>query len=490
MELQDIRGTAVKNLINFIFTGSIDIDNENVLDLLSTADYLQMDEAKKFCFEFLQSVINSDTCFFVLSAAILHQNEQLKQTALDCINKEIGEVEFDKNLSKNDMITCITKMKTARSRESAIYNVILSWTKFDKTREKEFLELLFLVDFTKLNLNFIQTTILTEELVTENLACLKFVTAKLCHASKINRVKQSGETKVISVGGSKTPQQVADVYSCFDEPLMKYPDISVENNSICSGLLFAGKLEGYIYIGEVIKKSASSFPYSYYFTKLWKLHTTETAEAAWESVAACNPAHFTLMVSEGVWTESCTSESCIKFYLPHKNHLSEGPEFNEKRTKCAVASCKGQLFVLGGWHQLPLGRCLSSVELLTVEELLLKDGKWKFVEPMQKPRMNFAAVNCEGKIFAIGGQSSTKQSMKSVEKFDAENMEWSYVSSMNFKRQKHAACVVDRKIIVVGGVDDQDHAIHEIECYDPAEDVWNIVGETEKELYDHILIAV
>ena len=42
----------MKHLIEFIYTGTIAINNDNALDLLSIADYLQIDEAKQFCFEF------------------------------------------------------------------------------------------------------------------------------------------------------------------------------------------------------------------------------------------------------------------------------------------------------------------------------------------------------------------------------------------------------------------------------------------------------
>ena len=95
-----INETAVKHLIEFIYTGTIAINNENVMDLLSTADYLQIDEAKQFCFEFLQSVITSDTCFVILTVASWHQNEQLRTNALECIKENTGDIEFDNNLSK------------------------------------------------------------------------------------------------------------------------------------------------------------------------------------------------------------------------------------------------------------------------------------------------------------------------------------------------------------------------------------------------------
>ena len=482
VELQDINGTAVKHLIEFIYIRSIDINSENVLDLLTTADYLQMDEAKQFCFEYLQSVITSDTSFFVLSVANLYQNEQLKVEALECISKDLGDVEFDNNLSKNDFITCISKMKESQAKESAIYQCILSWTKFDENaRTKEFPEFLFLLDFAKLSFSFIQDTILMEDLVMEENACLKFVTKKLKNASKKELIKQAGATKVISVGGSKNPNAVVEVYGCIDEPLINYPDVPFETKYPgCEQLRLAGKLDDQFFV-------AGYHAHIHQSPENWKLKLNDTPPI-WDSATASNFIHFDPMVNEGKWVD-VTSSSVIRFYLPHTNQFINGPNLKPTRQKFSYTSYKGTLYVLGGTDMGFYGKALSSVQRLTTTGLLQKQT-WQEIEHMQKSRTNFAAVTCRNMLYAVGGQSATNKTMKSVEKYDSSTMEWSYVSSMIFERQRHAACVVDGKIIVVGGVDAHGDAIHEIECYDPAQDMWSIVGQIEKELYDHLLVAV
>ena len=456
VELQDINGAAVKHLIKFIYIGSIDINSENVLDLLTTADYLQMDEAKQFCFEYLQSVITSDTSFFVLSVANLYQNEQLKVEALECISKDLGDVEFDNNLSKNDFITCISKMKENQAKESAIYQCILSWTKFDENaRTKEFPEFLFLLDFAKLSLSFIQDTILMEDLVMEENACLKFVTKKLKNASKKELIKQAGATKVISVGGSINPNAVVEVYGCIDEPLINYPDVPFEiKYSGLKQLRFAGKLDDQFLVAGY---NVSTFEPP----QNWKLSLNDKPPI-WDSATASNFIHFDPMVNEGKWVD-VTSSSVIRFYLPHTNQFINGPNLKPTRKNFSYTSYKGTLYVLGGTDMGSYGKALSYVQRLTTTGLL-QNQTWQEIEHMQKSRTNFAAVTCRNMLYAVGGQSATNKTMKSVEKYDSSTMEWSYVSSMIFERQRHAACVVDGKIVVVGGVDAHGDTIHEIEC--------------------------
>ena len=474
VELHDINGTAVKHLIEFIYTGTIAINNENVFDLLSTADYLQIDEAEEFCFEFLQSVINPDTCFVILTVASLYQNEQLKANALECIVENMGVVEFANDLSKKDFITCISKMKANKVNELAIYNAISSWTNFDKiSRGEDFLELLFLVDFTKLKVDFIEKMMLSE-LVTENLACLKFLTKKFADASKANLTKQTETTRVISVGGTKTTAKVFEVHNFVNESQLEIQDLPLPNEYY--QLSSAEKRASCIYVVEkrgdqsnIWKLDLSSI------NAVWKLHR------AGSSFVPCTP-----MINQAAWVD-VTSGINIKFCLPHKNKWVDGPKFNEFRIDCKYVSCNGCLYVLGGQGN----KTLSSAEHLVSMTGLLKDATWRHIQHMQKPRTVFAAVNCNDQIYAIGGNTSVdKKILKCVERYNPEADEWTYVSSMHFERQRHSACTVFNKIVVVGGVDVNDVAIHEIECYDPSKDEWSIVGKTEEELYDHFLVAI
>ena len=68
---------------------------------------------------------------------------------------------------------------------------------------------------------------------------------------------------------------------------------------------------------------------------------------------------------------------------------------------------------------------------------------------MQTIRKSLAAVNCDGVVYAIGGQSPgihKSTTLKTVEKYDSLTNTWKYISDMNFKRYLHAACVLRNKI--------------------------------------------
>ena len=77
MEVKQVNEKSMKILIDYIYTGHIDIDNQKVLNLLAASDYLQLEEVKEFCFKFFVSVLAPNTWFAIHTAATLYRNESL-----------------------------------------------------------------------------------------------------------------------------------------------------------------------------------------------------------------------------------------------------------------------------------------------------------------------------------------------------------------------------------------------------------------------------
>ena len=91
------------------------------------------------------------------------------------------------------------------------------------------------------------------------------------------------------------------------------------------------------------------------------------------------------------------------------------PPLIQCRDAFVHVSCDECLYALGGYNT-DDNEYLSSAERLTH-----LDGEWQNIEPMQTPRRWFAAVNCIGVVYAIGGKSGKENlvRLKSVEKYDS-----------------------------------------------------------------------
>ena len=70
--INKLDGAAVKTIIQYIYTGCIDIQNDTVRNLLAAANFLQVEDVKRLCFEYFQSTMTVDNCVEVLHTSKLY----------------------------------------------------------------------------------------------------------------------------------------------------------------------------------------------------------------------------------------------------------------------------------------------------------------------------------------------------------------------------------------------------------------------------------
>ena len=87
VDIPNVDGKLLELLIQYIYTGQIYIDSDNVFDILSAADHLELDEVKGFCFEFLENCITPDNCIIILITAKQYKNFTLR----DKVYKHISD---------------------------------------------------------------------------------------------------------------------------------------------------------------------------------------------------------------------------------------------------------------------------------------------------------------------------------------------------------------------------------------------------------------
>ena len=482
IEIQAVDGQTTKALIDFIYIGFITINNENVMLLLSGADYFQMQEVKQFCFEFLRSHVTSDNALNILKAATMYKNDPLKDEVEQYIGdnfEDVARTEDFKDLSKQSLTARISSLDSNTVNVALIYQAIMSWTRHDEeTRKLEFPELFKLLDLTEVSIDFMENFVLEYDLINSNFQCQKL--AMRAYRKLLEKTKLHA-TKLLSLGGRNTGKKTAVVYDLLNETFAEYPDLPEEIEAHCSL-----KFKDYVYcVGgtEPTKDIASSNVY----------RSTLKQNSAWEQVSSMNEArhvmgaavYFDAIFVVGGADEQRNQLASSEYYQVALNKWKTiAAPLNQKRSGHAVVSAGGYLYALGGFNK--DDKHLSSVERLSD----LSATSWKNIKPMQTPRKWFAAVNCDGEIYAFGGQNGNEDTtrLKTVEKYDSAANQWKYVSDMNIERAAHAACVLQGKIYAVGGLNKKGELVKEIECYNPGNDTWATVGNTTDKLYCHSLI--
>ena len=484
VQIHGVDGAAVKSVIDFMYSGEVKITSKNVIELIAASDYLQVDEVKRFCFEFLESILSSDNWFVVLGAAKLYESEYLLRHVYEYVSNNFdGMVQTDefKTLPKNDLISLISKINTKQTNKKSIFNGIVTWCRYDEEARKEEFPMLFedLINLDTISAEFLEDIVLKEEMVSGSIHCLKRMTYKLFQEKKCRE-----ETKIISLGGTKSLRSCIEVFSCSNKPSKNLPELPIELSCHCSL-----KLGNYVYLIGGITTS-NDCENEKVLQTVWRLDTNDKMPT-WKKIVCLKVKRFlmgsavfrdTLVVVGGHDGNSILNS--VEFYVAALDEWKAGSPLPERRGAFSMAANEEHLYAIGG--------LINNKISAKVQRTSNLQTNWEEIAPMQMPRRWFAAVICNGIIYAIGGQTNSEHDVttNTVEKYDFVEEKWVYVNSMITKRSAHAACVMNGKIYVVGGLDASNTLVNSIECYDPTGDSWSVVACTDIYLYNHSLIVL
>ena len=163
----------------------------------------------------------------------------------------------------------------------------------------------------------------------------------------------------------------------------------------------------------------------------------------------------TVVVLTGGHRSGISTSTTLGFVLATKKWL-QLPMMPCPRTRHAAAVCGGQLYVVGGFSEIPLC-CFNPVQ-----------NEWFSTEKNLPFHPHSALVALNEELYLIGGDSDDK---RQVRKYKCNLDQWEFLSPMAFSRAAHCAVVLEELIYVMGGHDDN-VCLRSVECYNPANDQW------------------
>ena len=478
IELESVDAKAVRSLINYMYTSSIEIDHENVFKLLAAANHLQLEDVERYCFQYLRAHTTTDSWVDILQAAIKYKNDENKQHAYRYISiqfSEIAKTENFKVLSKHELKDLLSNLTRCLMHETSIYEGIMNWIKRnDDANKHDLMDLFQIIQVDRLPHEFI-LKILEEDLIKANNNYNHHFSTALSQARKTQN-DTIDKTRIISVGGYESRKKIIEVYNLHDRKPSTYNDFPRE----IFGHFLLRKGDYVFCIGG----SNSNGNHGEVYNRVWvALASGKDSSLMWREIAPMKHARCFMGATEHEGSIVVTGG-----INEHRDYDSvEVYDFLLNRWKMisslcgmyasGLVSCRGMLYALGGNGYI-------------VDRLRDLQQTWERCPSMLHPRRFFAAVSCQNSIYAIGGKYGSNQCTKSVEKLDPDVNKWVYVSEMHTERSAHAACVMQGKIYVVGGKDASGKAVKTIECYDVLLDSWSIVGEINVDLYSHSIFVL
>ncbi|XP_065178345.1 kelch-like protein 18 [Sycon ciliatum] len=489
VRLHEVDEESMEVIVNFCYTGELDVGIESVYPLVAAANLLQMDEVRDACCLFLKSRLSPDNCISTHCFADTHGFLELLAAADNFACKN-----FDAVVASEEFLSCdvdaVTRLLDSEvvqvPSEERIYHALIMWIEADRAgRSKHVLDLLRCIRFPSLSRSFIESSIIPSELIKSTPNCEAFFQGVLAaHMNPHTKVRLP-PVAVYVVGGRNATH-------CLDS-CERYDPCNNTWNAIGSmkqvrTAVTVAQLNGFIYaIGGERETQYSQYGTSYlnsverYNIKsdVWDNVAPLKTSRSFAASAVLNDLIFVIGGEDG----SNYSLLSVEIYNPAKDTWFEGPHLNMRRSGPGCCVVDGCIYVMGGctaaienYHMSV--ECLRPPNEVKDEREYASDCHWTLGKSMTLARSGVAVCALNGHIYACGGRNRSQSIYyKAVECYDCDRNEWRQVQPMHMKRAWAGSVVCGGLIYVFGGYDGVDR-LDSVESFDPVTETWSNVDTT------------
>ena len=459
IRFEEISGSIMEDVLEFIYTGTVEITQTNAEELIVTGNYLIIPSLKTASGRFLETEMSNCNCISTFYLAEKYDCVELIHNSRKFIHENfasVGEMDEFLSLEAKEVAVWISSDEIAVKAEADVFKIMLKWVEHGKTERKAAFEELFRhVRLSFLSRDFLEDVV-TNELVRENLACVKLVmdaTVKMATFTSDDDLPQSPrkglETRVILARGGK----FTFCYLPEKNQWKRLPDGSTDRNQKTQMLTFRDQL----FTFDEFSKAEKYDP----VFNCWSMSDLIDVLAYSAIVTVVKGDMYSIEVNKPV------GKSTIKRYnveLCTWQTVVESPQ-GCRNSSCAIAS-GSYLYLLGG--SVPGNASYVS----KAERFNIAETKWEEIADMQQGRGGAFGVASEEKIFVAGGLSEKRKVSKKCEMYNVSTNEWHFIGSLNTWRMYGSMVCLSGTLYVLGGTKNNRDRLLSVECYDSTEDKW------------------
>ncbi|XP_035000956.1 kelch-like protein 10 [Hippoglossus stenolepis] len=461
-------------IIEFAYTGSVASTEDNVQELMMTADMLNIVGIIKACSHFIGEHLCPQNCVGIWQFTNICHSSELRCKAFRYIIQHFEEVvpsEEFLQLSVEELTVFIGKDELNVRIESIVFEAILRWiAHIPREREQHIAVLLSQVRLGLTSKEYIVNKVITNMLVQNNLECKKIENKSLQMIWHKNsrRSLRSGlsntlarprvpNSVLLSSGGWSDGNPICDIET-YDFPADLWINISdkLEYPRAYHGTVF---LNGYVYF-------LGGFDRVEYFNNVVRL---DLSTHTWQEVA---PMHYrrcyvSVTVLNGFIYALGGSDGLVRLntaerYCPETNQWTLIAPMYLLRSDASCTVLHGKIYICGGFTGT---ECLQTAEYYDPEI-----NQWTMTSPMSTNRSGLSATAYNNQIYVVGGCDGHSR-LATAETYNSQTNTWHQLSPMLTRRSNFCLDVIHDKIYVVGGYDGS--AITQMaEVYNPRTNVW------------------
>uniref|UniRef100_A0A8C2U425 Kelch like family member 5 n=1 Tax=Coturnix japonica TaxID=93934 RepID=A0A8C2U425_COTJA len=461
IKMEGVEPNALWALVQYAYTGRLELKEDNIECLLSTACLLQLSQVVEACCNFLMKQLHPSNCLGIRSFADAQGCTDLHKVAHNYTMENFMEVIRNQEfllLPATEIAKLLASDDMNIPNEETILNALLTWVRHDlEQRRKDLSKLLAYIRLPLLAPQFL-ADMENNALFRDDIECQKLIMEAMKYHLLPERrpMLQSPRTKprkstvgvLFAVGGMDATKGATSIEKYELRTNMWTPVANMNGRRLQFGVaVLDDKL--YVVGGRDGLKTLNTVECYNPRTKTWSVSVK--TEHLTVGGYLCFNANFLL--------NFFSPSDYIQQWLP-----------------------KGKLFVVLKYFLILYavgGRdgssCLKSMECFDPHT-----NKWSLCASMSKRRGGVGVTTWNGFLYAIGGHDAPASNLTSrlsdcVERYDPKTDMWTAVASMSISRDAVGVCLLGDKLYAVGGYDGQTY-LNTVESYDPQTNEWTQVA--------------
>ncbi|XP_019853495.1 PREDICTED: kelch-like protein 2 [Amphimedon queenslandica] len=474
--LRDIEPQAMELLIDFAYTGEIEVTTENVQDLLPAAGILQLRDLKTACCEFLSDHMDVTNCLGIKQFADMHSCPDLVKKANRFIVRKFADVvKTDEFLDVPHHILCelLENDHLHVENELQVFTAFLRWIDYDIDGRAPFAYDLFgCIRIPLLPKQHWENVFTNHRLFQRSRECQAYMRGYLMGLdfTSLSLKPRSPIATIYTIGGRNSQKclNTAERYVTEDDRWEELPCMKQVRTAVS-----AGSIDGRLYAvgGECETKFShegtlylSSVEYYDPIQNTWSNVAEMRYARSFAAVAVLNDKLYAI---GGETTQYCYKS--VEEYDPVANTWSIVPDMHTARSGAGAAALDGRLYVLGGQDR--------AVHYSSMECYDPNEKRWYMCPSMKHPRSGVATAVLGRYLYAIGGRDRHRQAYYDiVERFNVDTNTWESFPRLTHSRAWPAATVFKNEVYVIGGYDGQ-LRLKSVERFDEKEQKWKRSGD-------------
>ena len=248
VRFEEISASVMEDVLEFIYTGTVEVTQENAKELIAAGNYLLIPSLKTVSGIFLEREMSNSNCISTFYFAEKYDCDELISNSRSFIHANfasVGEMDEFFSLDAKEVERWISSDEICVKAEADVFKIIVKWVEHNKSERKAAFEELF----RHVRLSFLSRDcledVVTNELVHENPACVRQalkVTVKMATFVDEEDLPQSPRkglnTRVIVACGGK----YTFCYLPEENKWKRLPDGSTERSQKTQTITFRDQL--------------------------------------------------------------------------------------------------------------------------------------------------------------------------------------------------------------------------------------------------------